>query len=93
VTVLAEADFDLRRLKLPLPFVYEGEVVVDVDVEDDVQKPRVPGALVRAYTYVTAAGRYTSDISESAAVIPVAEARADENGKFELMIPASLHER
>jgi hypothetical protein len=78
--------FDLSRLKLPLPFVYQAKVVVD-------EETRVPGALVRAYTYVTAGGHYTSDISEYAAVIPVAEARADENGEFELLIPASLHER
>ena len=86
-------DLDLRRLKLPLPFVYRASVIVDADETRDGDEPRVPGALVRAYTYVTDRGQYTSDISESAAVIPVAEARADENGEFELLIPASLDER
>jgi hypothetical protein len=88
MTVTA-ADLNLPRLKLPLPYVYRAHVIVEVDGETT----RVPGALVRAYTYVTKGGQYTSDVSESAAVIPVAEARADENGAFELLIPASLHER
>lgn len=86
---LTTAGVRLPRLKLPLPFVYGAHVVVEVDGVTT----NVPGALVRAYTYVTDGGQYTSDISESAAVIPVAEARADENGEFELLIPASLHER
>jgi hypothetical protein len=87
MTVL-DAGLDLKRLKLPLPYVYRANVVIGIDGETT----RVPGALVRAYTYVTDAGLYTSDISKSAAVIPVAEARADENGEFELLIPASLDE-
>jgi hypothetical protein len=84
---------DLRRIKLPLPVVYRASVVVDGDSDEETPPTSVPGSLVRAYAYVTDAGQYTSDISESVAVIPVAEARADENGDFELLIPASLDER
>ena len=82
-----EGGLQLDRRKLSLPFVYRGDVVIDATTT------RVPGALIRAYVYVTADGAYTSDVSKSAAVIPVAEARADENGTFELLIPASLDER
>jgi hypothetical protein len=90
MTVPAEGELKLPRLKLPLPYVYHARVVVD----DDAETPtRVPGALIRAYAYVTIDGQYTSEVSESAAVIPVAEARTDENGEFELLIPASLDER
>jgi hypothetical protein len=74
------------RRRLTHPFVYRGAVMVDAT------STRVPGALIRAYVYVTAAGEFTSDISKSAAVISVAETRADESGAFELLIPASLDE-
>jgi hypothetical protein len=75
---------NLGKLKLPLPFVYRGEVV-EVGTAT-----RVPGALIRAYAYLTEKGEYTSVASDAVAVIPVAEARADEDGAFELLIPASL---
>jgi hypothetical protein len=70
--------------KVSLPYVYRGHVVVG-DTSNV-----VPGALIRAYAYVTEQGEYTPDIAMSAAVVQVAEARADETGAFELLIPASL---
>ncbi|HEX6275645.1 MAG TPA: hypothetical protein VFZ53_21535 [Polyangiaceae bacterium] len=78
---------NLGRRRVSPPFVYRGEVLVDATMT------RVPGALIRAYVYVTAAGEYTSDPTASAAVVPVAETRADDNGAFELLIPASLDKR
>jgi hypothetical protein len=71
---------NLLRRKLTLPFVYRGDVVLDGTTT------RVPGALIRAYAYVTAEGELT-------AVVPVAEVRSDESGAFELLIPASLDAR
>jgi hypothetical protein len=78
---------ELTGVKVPLPFVYRGDLVVDGTTN------RVPGALVRAYAYLTEKAELTSDVSQAATVIPVAEARADENGAFELLIPASLDVR
>ena len=78
---------DLGRRRVSLPFVYRGDVLVDATTT------RVPGALIRAYVYVTATGEYTSDPTMSAAVVPVAETRADDSGAFELLIPASLDKR
>jgi hypothetical protein len=73
--------FDLKRLKLPLPYVYRGVIVIDGTTT------RVPGALVRAYAYQLVPLE-TNKVSY--VVVPVAETRTDENGVFDLLIPASL---
>ncbi|HEX6275083.1 MAG TPA: hypothetical protein VFZ53_18710, partial [Polyangiaceae bacterium] len=78
---------NLGRRRVSPPFVYRGDVLVAATMT------RVPGTLIRAYVYVTSAGEYTSDASLSAAVVPVAETRADDTGAFELLIPASLDKR
>jgi hypothetical protein len=90
---------DLGRIRLPLPFVYRGRVVVDGSTS------RVPGALIRVYAYLTISttdeaegckppspqcAPYASVAAGAVTVVPVAEARADESGEFELLIPASL---
>jgi hypothetical protein len=77
-----DGGLELQRRQMTFPYVYRGEVVVD-------ETPRrVPGALIRAYVFVTD----PNDATKSA-VIPVAESRADESGAFELLIPASLDKR
>jgi hypothetical protein len=78
---------NLGRRRVSLPYVYRGNVIVDATTT------RVPGALIRAYVYVTADGTYTSIAGDSVAVVPVAETRADDDGAFELLIPASLDKR
>jgi hypothetical protein len=80
-----EGGLELQRRRITLPFVYRGDVVVDETMN------RVPGALVRAYASVTVTDPGTS--TTKTAVVPVAEARTDETGAFELLIPASLDER
>lgn len=74
----------LEDPKLSLPYVYRGDVIVGDTTNV------VPGALIRAYAYVTRSGAYTSNVSDSAAVVQIAETRSDETGAFELLIPASL---
>ena len=72
---------ELPTVRIPLPFVYRGGVVVTDTTT------RVPRALIRAYAYLQADG------SEAMTVIPVAETRADDSGAFSLLIPASLDRR
>jgi hypothetical protein len=75
-------NLDLGRLKLPLPFVYHGAVIIS----GTPTRVPVPGALVRAYAYLTVGT--PPDLFTF--VVPVAETRTDENGAFNLLIPASL---
>ncbi len=88
---------NLEKVRLPLPFVYRGRVVVGGT------SSRVPGALIRAYAYLTVSmtaedcrppspqcAPYASVAAGAVTVVPVAETRADENGDFALLIPASL---
>jgi hypothetical protein len=51
----------------------------------------VPDALIRAYLYMDAEGLYTSQASAARSVLEIGEARADENGRFELLVPSSLN--
>jgi hypothetical protein len=74
----------LGTVRLPLPYVYRGDVIVTDTTT------RVPRALIRAYAYLKPDGTYTSNLSEAETVVPVAEARADDSGAFSLLIPASL---
>lgn len=73
---------DLRTLNVPLPVVYQGFVTSSVGTYN--VSNTVPDALIRAY-YVL-----NPDEPERRATIQVAEARADRNGAFKLLIPASL---
>lgn len=80
---VAKSLHELGELTLPLPVVYHGDVQVPGEVV-------VPGALIRAYVYLTEAG-YSADPSEAHSVLQVAEARADANGAFSLLLPAKLN--
>jgi hypothetical protein len=83
----AEGDHELSdRIALPWPIAYRGRVLLDSEVETP-----LAGALIRAYAYVTADGVFTSDPAEARSVVQVAETRADGDGNYELLIPASLN--
>lgn len=75
-------DQDLSSLNVPLPVVYQGFVTSAVGTYNP--SNTVPDALIRAY-YVL-----NPDDPERRAAIQVAETRADRNGAFKLLIPASL---
>ncbi len=79
---VGKADVKLGTVQLPLPVEYRGTLrSSDVD--------SLPSALVRAYAYV--AGReLTNDPSKATAVVQVAETRADEEGRFNLLLPTSF---
>jgi hypothetical protein len=75
----------LSDLRLPLPVRYHGRV------ESLVLGGVVPDALIRAYVYLDSAGALTSEAGSAEAVIQVAEARADAEGEYELLLPSELH--
>ena len=78
---------ELGELKLPLPVVYQGEVNVPSGGEENVV---VPGALIRAYVFMTDQG-YADDPKDAQSVLQVAEARAEADGSFTLLLPAKLN--
>jgi hypothetical protein len=70
---------------MPLPIAYHG--VVTAPLAAGAAKP-VPGAVLRAYVYVAGAG--TTDLTKAKSVLQIAETRADNDGRFELLVPADL---
>ncbi len=74
---------ELGELGLPLPVVYKGKVSVPGNVV-------VPGALIRAYVFMTDQG-YADDPEDAQSVLQVAEARAEADGSFTLLLPAKLN--
>jgi hypothetical protein len=84
-TTVDEGGRSLGEFHVPFPVIHRGRVVIKGT--DFV----VPDALIRVYAYVTAEGKY-SPMPENS-VVQVAEGRADGNGAFELLIPASLDAR
>ena len=82
------AGANLMSRALPLPVVYRGTVTLPG--ASGAPASTVPGALIRAFVY-TSAGVYTSEPTKADSVVQVAETRADTNGVFELLIPASLN--
>jgi hypothetical protein len=77
---------DLGALELPLPLEYSGVVTAEVA---GMTQP-VPGALIRAYVYVTGQQAYTIDAMQAASVLQIAETRAGDTGRFKLFIPAQF---
>jgi hypothetical protein len=84
VTV-GERGLSLGEFHVPFPVIHGGRVVIKGT------EFVVPDALIRVYAYVTPEGVY-SPMPENS-VVQVAEARANGNGVFELLIPASLDAR
>ena len=86
---------DLGVLRMPLPIAYKGIVTAPFDANS--AQP-VPRAVVRAYVYmssktnqgVTTDPTFTSIPTEAESVLQVGETRADEDGNFELLVPAGL---
>jgi len=85
----------LGVLVMPYPVPYTGRIsVVDAtDVEED-GTGTVQGlsqALIRAYIYLDQDGSYIDDPTGAASVLQIGETRADQDGQFELLIPANLN--
>ena len=78
----------LDQVNLPLPVVYRGELTVPGATAGSLSK--IPGALISAYIYMKG-GAYTADPTQADSVLQIAETRSDENGVFEVLIPAALN--
>ncbi len=77
---------DLGAMTLPLPVVYQGLITVP-----GAEAPLpVPGTLIRAFIYLNESG-YTEDRAGAKSVVQIAEARADDSGNFQLLLPANLN--
>jgi hypothetical protein len=79
------AGWNLGTKSIPLAVSYSGTVTQSGD-----DKLRVPNALIRGYIYMLK-GEYVADPSKADSVLQVAETRANQNGDFEILIPASVN--
>jgi hypothetical protein len=71
----------------PLPVAYRGKVWLGGSV---VGTP-IGGALIRAFAYRATDGQFTNDPGQASTLVQIAETRADDDGRYELLIPASLN--
>jgi hypothetical protein len=76
----------ISELRVPLPVVYQGTVTLD----DPATPSPIPGALIRAYIFVSEDGTFSAKPVEGGAAVQVAETRADEDGNYTLLIPRVL---
>jgi hypothetical protein len=88
-----EPSVTLGVMTLPLPVIYNGRVttppVATAESGTSDYVP-VPGALIRAYVYMSSTG-YTADFAKATSVLQVAETRAAADGSFTLLLPAQLN--
>ncbi len=83
-----QGDTELEgALSAPWPVAYRGKVLLG---GSDVGTP-VGGTLIRAFAYKDADGQFTNDPAQARTLVQIAETRADEDGKYELLIPATLN--
>jgi hypothetical protein len=72
----------------PLPVSYTGLLTALTPAFATPQP--VPGALIRTFIYMSG-GAYTADPTQADSLLQIAETRCDDNGAYELLIPASLN--
>jgi hypothetical protein len=82
----SDLGIDLGPLQMPLPLAYSGAVTAGVDG----MTQAIPGALIRAYVYVTSQQTYTRDAGQADSVLQIGETRAGDDGRFELFLPAEF---
>lgn len=80
------SDKDLGRVSLPMPALLSGTAQVALAGG----KALLSAAAIRAYVYLDKDRTYTSDPLLAVSTIQVAETRADEQGRFRLLVPAGL---
>lgn len=82
---------DVGQIQVGLPVVYRGLVLVpSADSENRDGWVELPKALIRAYAFLGEDRRPVSDPDAAVSVVQVAEARAAEDGSFELLVPSTL---
>lgn len=75
---------NLPDIRLSWPVVYNGTV-------SSLSAGQLPGAVIRAYTYLDSEGQLAPP-EEATSVLPVAETRADEEGRYQLLVPSRIGE-
>lgn len=83
---LGQGDQDLGRVTLPLPAALSGRAVVRGAQGDTT----LGLAVIRAYAYLDKDFRYTRDPAAALSIVQVAETRADADGAFRLLLPATI---
>lgn len=81
--LVEEEGLNLGRLRVSLPVVASG-TLTSRDLGDV-----VPGALIVVYAMLKD-GELVASHEDATRVVPVAESRADENGRFRLLLPSKL---
>lgn len=79
----SNAEQELPRLDPTRPSLMRGTV----QIGSGSMSPVVPLALIRAYAYLDENLAYTGDPRAARSVIQVAQARTDEAGRFQLLVP------
>ena len=77
---------DLGHVTLPTPAMLSGTARVSVGGV----AAALGSAAIRAYAYLDKDLAYTRDPKQAVSVVQVAEARADENGAFRLLVPSRI---
>lgn len=83
---VGEHDQDLGHVTLPTPAMLSGTARVSLAGAD----AALGSAAIRAYAYLDKDLAYTRDPKQAVSVVQVAEARADENGAFQLLVPSRI---
>lgn len=81
--LVGDGEVILGDLRAPAPVRVRGTVT-----SDDLGRV-VPFALVRAYAFVKG-GLFVSSVDEAEFVLPIGEGRAEENGRFDIFLPADV---
>jgi len=81
-----DRDRDLGRVSLPRPSLLSGVARVSLSGS---QAP-LGSAAIRAYAYLDKNFAYTRDVKQAERVVQVAETRANVDGSFRLLVPASI---
>jgi hypothetical protein len=81
-------DYELPEVAAaPLPVAYRGKVWLGGSVGGT----PIGGALIRAFAYKASDGQFTNDPAQARTLVQIAETRADDDGRYELLIPAGLN--
>ncbi|HYQ18097.1 MAG TPA: hypothetical protein VEQ58_20125, partial [Polyangiaceae bacterium] len=83
---VGERNLELGSLPLPLPWALTGTASIMLDGE---AQPLVSTA-IRAYAYLDKNQAYTRDPEQAVSAIQVAATRADEAGRYRLLLPATI---
>jgi hypothetical protein len=83
---VGERNVELGVLSLPWPWRLSGTASITIDG----QSQPLASSAIRAYAYLDKNLAYTRDPEQAVSAIEVAETRADDQGRYQLLLPASI---